>query len=291
MILAVAGLLLLSSPQPRTLSGHSGAAVGDKVFVTGGDPAVNIGRYFSDSWLVDVHSGIWQRMPSAKVERAMGAAVTLGGKVYVAGGIAWPDVALSSVEVFNPDTMQWSAGSPMHLARSRFALVTIGRTIFAVSGLARPGSDLNTPTIEAYDPSTNEWRIAGKLNHPRHGFACVVVTGRIFVFGGNDESSARSAEVWNPLTGKSTDLPDMPNGRGFGGAAVISASKIVCFGGRSHLKYMDAFDPETNKWLTTRIPDVESSRFVSVQEGHRVWIIGGENVHEAPIVRGVDLQE
>lgn len=49
--------------------------------------------------------------------------------------------------------------------------------------------------------------------------------GRIYVFGGNDPGMERSAEAWDPQTGKSTDLPKMPVARGFPGVAVTGERK------------------------------------------------------------------
>ncbi|MFI5386552.1 MAG: hypothetical protein ACHQ50_10580, partial [Fimbriimonadales bacterium] len=65
----LATLLLSASvlAPPEVLSGHAGAVVGDKVFVTGGMGQTNEGHFFRETWFVDPVKGMWTPLPAPRV--------------------------------------------------------------------------------------------------------------------------------------------------------------------------------------------------------------------------------
>ena len=100
----------------------------------------------------------------------MGAAV-LGGKLYVAGGEAGGQ-ALSSMEVFDPQTNVWTELEPMSIARAGFQLVAAQGTLYAAGGMA-PGGTMSS--VEAYDPQQNRWEAAAPLSSARIAYAMVAL--------------------------------------------------------------------------------------------------------------------
>lgn len=290
MLAALLGIAI-GVTSPGSLTGHAGAAVGDRVFVCGGMGMANEGHYFKESWMVDPSTGTWSPLPPAKMARGMAAAVEFGAAVYVAGGLAWSDEALATVEKFDLKTKKWSEVAPLHIPRSRLSLVAVGGKIYAVSGMkgdSRGHEPINTPTIEQYDPVRNSWREAGRLKHARHGFAATVWHGRIYVFGGNDEETRQNAEVWDPETGTSEELPPMPVLRGFEGV-VLHGGKMILFGGRSIGDHPSAFDPIARQWSALPIADIDLCRFASVQVGNTLWTVGGESLGGYRMIHSFDL--
>ncbi|MFI5386857.1 MAG: Kelch repeat-containing protein, partial [Fimbriimonadales bacterium] len=198
---------------------------------------------------------------------------------------------LGSVERFDLKTNRWSDVGSLRIPRSRLSLVALNGKLYAVSGMKAEGHGheaLNTPSIEEYDPAKNAWRIAGSLNHARHGFGVSVWHRCIYVFGGNDGESERSGEVWDPMTGKSVDLPNMPSKRGFPGVVQVDG-RLVCFGGRSVSAHPSALDPDTLRWSDVPVPDIDLNRTVSTLIGGKLWTIGGESRSRSPIIQSFDL--
>ncbi len=274
---------------PTALTGHAGAVVGNRMFVCGGMGLANEGHYFREASLVDPVTGSWEPLPEPSHARGMAAAAELNGSVYLAGGLAWSNDTLRSVERFDLAKRTWSNVPALATARSRFCLVALGGRLYAVSGMNAAGlHPLNTATVEVYDPSRNAWSPAGALNHARHGFACEAYGGRIYVFGGNDSESARSAEVWDPRSGKSVDLPAMPVGRGFCGIVRLG-ERVIVFGGRSAHGHPSAFDVVARRWSEVGAPDIEINRCVAIGVGDVLWTIGGESRGRAPVIQRVDM--
>jgi len=276
---------------PASLTGHAGALVGDKVFVTGGMGQRNEGHFFRETWLVDPLKREWVPLPGPKVARGMAAAAELNGSVYLVGGFTWSGETLNSVERFDLKTGGWSEVASLKIPRSRLSVAALNGKLYAVSGMEgeRHGNEpLNTPSIEEYDPAKNVWRPVGALNHARHGFALAPCHRRIYVFGGNDRETQRSVEVWDPKTGKSADLPDMPVSRGFGGV-VIRNGLIVCFGGFPLDSHPSVFNPVTATWKDAATPEIEIRRMVSFVVMGKLWTIGGEGRTPIPIIQPFDI--
>eukprot|EP00957_Ditylum_brightwellii_P078621 5977460-Ditylum_brightwellii.AAC.1 len=62
------------------------------------------------------------------------AAVGMGGNLYVIGGIDESNSALSSIEVFNTSTREWTFLPPMSIGRFGCAAVGMGGNLYAVGG-------------------------------------------------------------------------------------------------------------------------------------------------------------
>ena len=284
-------LTALALAAPDSLTGHAGAVVGDKVFIAGGMGLKNEGHFFREAWLVDPDKGEWKPLPEPKVARGMAAAAELNGSIYVAGGFTWSGTTLSSVEQFDLKAGRWTDVASLGIPRSRFSLAALDGKLYALGGMkgGRHGDEsLNEPSVEEYDPAKNIWRVAGKLNHARHGFALASWNHRIYVFGGNDGETERSAEAWNPVTGKSVDLPNMPLGRGFGGVAVCNG-QMICFGGHWPGTHPSVFNPAAAAWKEVAASDIEIRRMVSRVFDGKLWTIGGESRAQIPIVQSFDI--
>ena len=83
--------------------------------------------------------------------RDRAAAGVIDGKLYVVGGDDAHNNTLSSMEVFDPATQQWSAAPPMATARCRTGAGVIDGELYVVGG----GDRGNTfSSMEACGPST-----------------------------------------------------------------------------------------------------------------------------------------
>lgn len=83
----------------------------------------------------------------------LAAGAESGGLVYVIGGLnPTTGTALASVDIYDPVTNSWSAGTPMPTARWSLAATSMGGKIYVVGGFV-PGVG-TVGTVEVYDPAS-----------------------------------------------------------------------------------------------------------------------------------------
>ncbi len=126
------------------------------------------------------------------------------GRVMVVGGgqdhPSSGDLALTSCEIYDPNTGLFTPGTSLNTARMRTKMVKLQDSRFVIAGGVRgsggvgAGSAYNT--IEVYDPVTGQWTYNGSnLNTARMPFGGVSVLndGRVFVTGGHASTYSGSA--------------------------------------------------------------------------------------------------
>src|SRR4029077_15808194 len=91
-----------------------------------------------------------------------GSTILPDGRVMIIGGLNGippsPDYGIASVELYDPTTLKWSAGTPMVNARwYPTALAMPDGTVYAVSGTDATGTTLVLP-IELYRPGAGTWQ-------------------------------------------------------------------------------------------------------------------------------------
>jgi subtilisin family serine protease len=173
---------------PMPYAGLAVAVAQGKLYAFGG---VDDNGFASDQTLeYDPVSDSWQvraAMPSGM--RAYGAAATLNGKIYVAGGYPY----LKKVEVYDPATDRWS--NVASLVHGRYALalaVSPSGLLYAIGGDS-PGA---FGGVEQYNPQTNVWQVISAPRDPnRIGVGSVYAAGRIYAVGGANAYLTESLRV------------------------------------------------------------------------------------------------
>jgi len=155
-------------------------------------------------------TGKWTLGKSMHVARGEFASVTLqDGRILVMGGVDTSGATLKSAEIYNPDTGHWSYTAHMHFARFDAAAVVLrhGRVLVA-GGAGASGQPITKSEI--YNPRTKTWKTTGRLNVPRSEaeYAIVLMPNyRVLLAGGYNtlgttETDVKTAEIYNPQTGK-----------------------------------------------------------------------------------------
>lgn len=124
---SVANSWSLGPVMPGAVAAHSVTSVGTDVFVVAGSPT---GAAGTTMYRYDTLTNSWFTMAAAPTARQYAAAATIEGMVYLAGGNT---TNLTTVEIYNPGTNTWSAGTPMGTGRGGLALYDNGGA-FAVAG-------------------------------------------------------------------------------------------------------------------------------------------------------------
>ena len=99
---------------PRDLHAHVAAAMGGKIYVTGGESQ---GSSVNSVYVYDPQVDIWAQLASMSIARRLHASVAVGGKLYVFGGFGTRG-KLGSVEVYDPASDSWAQGLGLTSPRS-----------------------------------------------------------------------------------------------------------------------------------------------------------------------------
>jgi N-acetylneuraminic acid mutarotase len=156
--------------------------------------------------LYDPNTGAWTETGNMSAGRIDHTAVLLpDGRVLVVGGYTYDTTgnngtALSSAELYDPDTGTWTATGSMSEARAGHAASPLPDGTVLVAG----GQDIrdnaalgNLATAEVYDPVSGTWTATAEMNEARYGHnATLLLDGRVLVTGGF--STATSVELYTP---------------------------------------------------------------------------------------------
>jgi len=219
------------------------------------------------SWVYDPMADTWKELAPMPTPRGAGAAVEVGGKMYVIGGgrsnkpgdMGAPiplgstdQLVVGTVEEYDPATNTWRERTPMPTARNHYFAAAVDGKIYAIGG--RIGSVFVTKSdtidlVEAYDPATDRWALAGRAPTTRGDITGDVRNGLIYIAGGEFQDFQRkmtfwAVEVFNPKTGGWSELPHMLVARHGFGAAIVG-SKLHAVAGGFQSDGMPGVDPTT----------------------------------------------
>ncbi len=212
------------------------------------------------------------------------AVALLDGRVLVSGG-ATDGGGLSSAELFDPQTLAWTATpspSSGH-ARHTATLLTDGRVLI-VGGL----SPVNAVNVEIYTPKTGQWTLAPAMPGARAEHSATRLdSGLVLVAGGSDGkvplwSSLRFDPQENQwLEAGSLHVPrrshtatSLPGGGVLlvGGASPLDAPNVV----PPEKGIAERFDPGQNSWtLTSPGLAFRSAHTATLLADGRVLVAGG----------------
>ena len=106
---------------PQCLYMHAAAAMGGKIYVTGG---WNQATLNSASFVYDPQANAWTQLASLGTARRNHASAAVGGKLYVLGGMD-AHVRLSTAEVYDPASDSWAPATSLTSARSYLVAVAL----------------------------------------------------------------------------------------------------------------------------------------------------------------------
>lgn len=165
------------------------------------------------------------------------------GDLQVAGGGSGSITSIKgsdTSEIYGFDLMAPRAGAKMFQSSAIGAWVRLrdGRVLIA-GGVDAAGNVLNTSQI--FDPRTGKFTASGRMTTPRVGCAGTLLpNGKVLVVGGASkvnnvlaalQTTQKSAEVWDPATGRWTRVADMPDALLVPDVHTTSNGKVIVSGG------------------------------------------------------------
>ncbi|MBG30478.1 MAG: hypothetical protein CMI31_10830 [Opitutae bacterium] len=221
----------------------------------------------------DPASNQWETLAPMSLARKGVAAAVLNGKLYAIGGEGH-----TSVEIFDPQTGQWSAGPSLPSEVNHGTAITVGGKILLVGG--RNSADQNINQVLELDPATNQWSQKAAMPTVRHGTKLVSFNDKVWAIGGhNDGNQLDKVEIYDLATDSWTSGTSLTTSRAWPSAWVANGRVYVAGGnnGSSYLNSIKYFDSFTNQW--TAAGSLPENKFVadSAILGGKVYVVAGNN--------------
>jgi N-acetylneuraminic acid mutarotase len=160
------------------------AAFRGRVYVIGGDD----GDLNSNdtNLLYDPATDTWRNRAPMPTPRENNVAVTLGSKIYVAGGLQVQVSfdGLNTFESYDPRTNTWATLAPMNSPRISPGIATDGRYIYVFGGSSSYSPQRDLRSAERYDPITDTWANAPRMVQAVNAAASGYVGGGLISAGG-----------------------------------------------------------------------------------------------------------
>src|SRR5262249_28588511 len=151
------------------------------------------------AWEYDSQADAWKALAPMPTRRGAGAAVELGGRIYVVGGSTVPPhhggpgtqaARLPPVGPLGEDEPAGGRRRPlpgMPTPRNHFTAAALDGRLIVIGG--RIGDvnvtrSSNTDVVEAYDPAADAWTLRARMPTARSGTAGGAHAGKIYVVGG-----------------------------------------------------------------------------------------------------------
>jgi hypothetical protein len=243
-----------------------------KVFITGGMSRQGIFQAATE--IFDPANARFTSAATLPSARIWGSTATLlpDGKVLLAGGSNGSSCN-QTADLYDPSTNTFTPAGSMTTSRcSAVAVLLRTGEVLIVGGDKSPDSN-TLPSAELYHPSTDTFTVTGGMHTPRDYFAAVLLKdGKVLVLGGSSNGQRaggtveeKSSEIYDPSTGRFTQVGDMSSPRNKLGAALLPDGRVLVVGGQAggpfgaRLATTEIFDPASGKFSAG--PNMSAQRF------------------------------
>lgn len=248
----------------------------------------------------------WQSMtahqaPSARHENGF---VAVGERLYLIGGRGQ-----RPLDVFDPATGNWTQGAKPPFEIHHMQAIDYQGKLYVLGAMT--GGFPEEPPLEnilIYDPALDVWSNGPEIpaHRQRGGSGVVLHEGLIYLVGGNTRGHMSGfvpwLDVFDPVSGTWTELPDAPHARDHFHAAIIDGH-IYAAGGRtsSHdtgevmsltVWPVDVYDIANKRWSTLAAPlPTQRADTATVAFDGKLLVIGGESVSQVESHREVEAYD
>mmetsp|Transcript_15988 Transcript_15988/g.47367 ORF Transcript_15988/g.47367 Transcript_15988/m.47367 type:complete len:246 (-) Transcript_15988:301-1038(-) len=209
----------------------------------------------------------WERVADMNAPRCRHQMVTVGGSLFVVGGLVSKGGVEAHgerfIERYCPRENKWSVMPCDVEPRYAFTAVAHGGLIYMIGGLTVEGTRL--AGVDRIDPATGAVeRLAAGLPSPRAYLSSVAVGPLIYTMGGNDVTNAASTavDILDTVSGAWREGPELPSRRCDGCAVMLNGLVYLCGGedDEDYLRSVDVLDPVTSTWTSAApLPEAKSS--------------------------------
>jgi Kelch motif len=160
---------------------HPGAAcLNGKVYLIGG--LIRAGVAVKKVFEYNPATNTWAAKADLPQPRGAAGVAVYGGKIYVVGGLGYPDK--NDLYAYTPASNTWATMAPMPTARDHLIFKESGGKLYAIGGRTAVTIQSVTAVNEVYDPATNTWASRKAMPVPRAAMAAATLHGQIQIWGG-----------------------------------------------------------------------------------------------------------
>ncbi|MBI3204346.1 MAG: hypothetical protein HYZ29_22605 [Myxococcales bacterium] len=224
-------------------------------------------------------SGPWRTDAPLPEAIAHLSGAELGGKIWVAGGVAGGAVS-QKVYAYDPAANTWAAGPELPLARERVALGRVGEALYAVGGYSDPDASPTDSTF-VLEPGASAWKkVASLLLNRAGGYAAEHEAGKLIVVAGRgDTKLLGDSVVLDPATNGWSVKAAIPNPR-VGFAGFVLSGWVHAVGGQSEsggvTNKVDVYEPKSDNWTSVAdFPHPRDGLGAAVLDG-KAYVVGGD---------------
>jgi hypothetical protein len=239
---------------------HTATKLSDgRVLVAGGDGGYEIIHRSCELYTINNTNGPWVNTGSMNQDkgRAQHTATLLpDGKVLVTGGWNYYWRAVSSSELYSPNTGLWTSTGSMNTNRSGHTATLLPNGQVLVAGGWENLGPTKLSSTELYDPATEQWTPSGSMSFGRADHTATLLSnGKVLIAGGSATggSALPTSELYDPATGTWTLTGNQNTARGNHTATLLPDGKVLIAGGNQSTTQYSAelYDPATGQWTWT----------------------------------------
>jgi hypothetical protein len=287
-----AGLLTETAHMQMARANHTATLLPNgKVLIAGGFGGSGTeSNPFRSTELYDPKKGSFETAADMTIGRSGHTATLLkNGKVLIVGGWTGHYNNRRAAELYDPATGLFRATGEMVFERASSAATLLADGRVLVTG----GDDRKENAIasaEIYDPTTEKFTPTGNMNDPRGQHTATALTnGKVLIVGGASghypsQTVYRSAELYDPATGKFSYTGEMTVPRHKHAAILLPSGRVLVVGGSDnrdwHGEYSSAeiYDPASRTFQTTGSMATERFKIpaaLALLENGKVLVAGG----------------
>jgi N-acetylneuraminic acid mutarotase len=217
-------------PLPRGANHMNAVTVNGRIYVIGGFAASQHHDPVDGVYEYDPANDSWRTLAPLSSPRGSVAVAAVDGKIHAIGGRGPDFKTVSTHQVLDTATGQWSEAAPVPgRAHDHTATIAVDGKIHVIGG--RFGDPTETTDMHLiYDPATNSWSTAAPLPAPRSSLAVAFNQGHILVVGGEtDTHSLTDNDGFDIKAGRWVKLAPLPSPRH--GIAAATVGNLAYFAG------------------------------------------------------------
>ena len=210
--------------------------------------------------------------------------------ILVAGGYQEDCTLTASVKLYVPTLDKCFELCPMITPRKNHGVSKCEGSVYVVGGSSR--ADPCVRSVEVFDPTTSSWSSARSLPVEVTGVSVVTLGSYLYAVGGSDNNGQPISTVqrYSPRLNKWQYVTPMNYSRTR--HSVVASTYLYAFGGYGGVDYApvktaEMYDPSSNSWININPMLQRRSDACAACIGHKIYIIGGEDVLQTTIKLGV----